>query len=106
MSFSALNWAWEQSCPSGVAKSVLVYLANCASQEGGDCYPSVPKIALRVQHQEETVRKALKALVKADLLEIESRVVQNGRQTSNRYRLPVVSIATPPNSGGYESEPD
>jgi hypothetical protein len=100
MSFSALNWAWDQKCPSGVAKSVLVYLANCASQEGGDCYPSVPTIARKVQHKEDTVRKALKALAAANLLEIEQRRLPNRRQTSNRYRLPVVSIATPPKSGG------
>ena len=103
MSFSALNWAWDQICPSGVAKSVLVYLANCASQEGGDCYPAVPTIAAKVQHKEDTVRKALKALVTAGLLQVEERKAANGRQRSNLYRLPVVSIPTPPISGGYDS---
>lgn len=101
MSFSALNWAWDQKAPSGVAKSVLVYLANCASQTGGDCYPSVQTISRHVQHGEETVRKALAQLVAADLIEIQPRSAKSGRQMSNLYRLPVVSIATPPNSGGY-----
>jgi hypothetical protein len=103
MSFTALNWAWEQNCSSGVAKSVLVYLANCASQEGGDCFPSIPTICQRTQHTDLAVRKALKQLVAADLLEIEPRTLSNGRQTSNLYRLPVVSIQpTPSNSQGSE----
>lgn len=106
MSFSALNWAWEQTCPSGVAKSVLVYLANCASQEGGECYPSIPKICRRVQHHDAAVRKALKQLVAANLLEISEQSAENGRRTSNLYRLPVTALApTPAKSRGYVKAP-
>lgn len=100
MSFTAINWAWEQTCPSGVAKSVLVFLAKCASQEGGDCYPSIPLICKRVQHHDAAVRKAIRQLVEARLIEIQPRTAANGRQTSNLYRLPVVSVATPANSQG------
>lgn len=109
MSFSALNWAWEQDCSSGVAKSVLVYLANCASQEGGDCYPSLPKICKRVQHTDLAVRKALRELAAAKLIEIQPQFAENGRQRSNLYRLAVVTLApdvpTPSNPQGYADAP-
>lgn len=106
MSFTALNWAWEQTCPSGVAKSVLVYLANCASQEGGECYPSIRTICRCVQHHDAAVRKALKDLVAADMLEITEQSAENGRRRSNLYRLPVTSLApTPAKSRGYPKAP-
>jgi hypothetical protein len=104
MSVTALNWAYQQHCPSGVAKSVLVYLANCASKGGGDCWPSVPNIVLAVQHTERAVRHALVSLVESGLLTIEQRFRLDSprSRTSNCYHLPVVSIA--PSS--RETSPD
>jgi hypothetical protein len=101
MSFTALNWAWEQECHGGgVAKAVLVYLANCASQDGGDCFPSLGKICRRVQHTERAVRKAVASLIEQRLIEKEPRLTVTGRCTSPHYRLPVVPLATPAKTQG------
>jgi hypothetical protein len=92
MSFNALNWAWDQPCPNSRAKLLLTFFANAASQAGGDCWPSIATICRRTQMAEMTVRKALKDLVRAGLVQIEERTAWNGAQQSNRYRLPVTSI--------------
>lgn len=94
MSLEATKWAWQQKCPSGVSKSVLVYLADCAN--GDDCcYPSLDKIRERVQHTEPAIRRALKELVSAGMIKVEPRR-PNGRHTSNRYWLQIEAwVASP-----------
>jgi pyocin large subunit-like protein len=105
VSFTALNWAWEQHCPTGFAKSVLVYLANCASQHGGSCWPSVPKIARCIQHKEDTVRKAIRQLQDVGLVEVETRSAANGCRQSNLYRLAISFSDTVPEAGVVKEAP-
>lgn len=95
MSFTALNWAWAQTCRNGIAKSVLVYLANCADRNG-ECFPSIPTIARIVQHGEASVKTAIRGLIEDRLLEREQR-----ERNSYRFRLPVSIIKE---GGGYEIE--
>jgi hypothetical protein len=91
VSFAALNWAYEQKCGSGIAKSVLVYLANCANLADGECYPSVATIVRNTEHTEDAVRKALARLVSKGLVEREHQFARHGGYNSTRYRLPVTS---------------
>lgn len=95
MSVAATTWAWAQKCHNGVAKSVLAYLANCANQDGEECYPSIATICERTEHHELAVRKAIRLLAEAGLLEVTPYVLPSGRQGSNRYRLPVPTTAIP-----------
>jgi Helix-turn-helix domain len=92
MSFSAQSWAWDQQCRSGVAKSVLLYLANC-SDTNGECFPSIPAIARKVQHGEAAVKRALHHLETDGQVEREAR-----HRRTYRFRLPVVAIADPVDS--------
>lgn len=104
MSFTAEHWAWEQDCGSGVAKSVLVYLAYCAGRQNGECFPGLDTIVLRVGHTERAVRKAIAGLIELGLVRREARKTALGRITSPRYILPVVSVCNQPVepvSGGY-----
>jgi hypothetical protein len=94
MSFSAEGWAWKQTCGSGPAKAVLVYIGWCADQDGMG-FPSVENICARTEHEERTVRKAIKLLAEKRLLEVERRWWPNGRATSNAYRLPVATVDRP-----------
>jgi hypothetical protein len=88
MSFSAQNWAWDQRCKTGIAKMVLLYLANCADRNG-ECFPGILKIVKNVQHTERAVRQAILDLLEWRQIEAERQWMENGRCTSTRYRLPV-----------------
>jgi hypothetical protein len=98
MSFSASRWAWDQRCRSGIAKSVLLCLADYADHNG-EAVPSIPTIADRVQHGEAAVKLALTHLIEDGKIEREARTKPGTKiMTSYRYRVPVVALppADPP----------
>ncbi len=82
---------------------VYSYLVSCAGQKGV-CWPSIGKIALNCNCSENTVRKAVTALVKKRFIRRVSTYEdwQDGRsrQTNNTYYIlnlpPVQSAATTP----------
>lgn len=68
------------------AKTVYIYLRDRAGK-GADCWPAVKTIAADLQLSRSTVKRALHDLVKAGLIEKESRYRENGSNTSNRLFL-------------------
>jgi hypothetical protein len=100
MSFAAEGWAWEQVAPSSAAKAVLVCLAWYADRLGSDAYPSMATLCRRTQQVERTVRKALKELSAAGLIERERRFAPNQRCISTMYRL-ILRETTPANMQGH-----
>lgn len=54
---------------------------------GQDCWPAVNTIAVDMNLSRSTVKRALNDLVKAGLIEKESRYRENGSNTSNRFIL-------------------
>lgn len=70
--------------PYGIA--VYNYLAYRAGNKSEDCYPSVSTIATSIGAGKSTVRKHLKRLESAGLIEIKHRTKDN-QHTSNLYTL-------------------
>lgn len=68
------------------AISVYVYLADRANKEG-QCWPAVPTIAREIKLSEATVRRAVRDLRKAGLLETEQRYRTKGGKSSLLYTL-------------------
>ncbi|MDD3074021.1 MAG: helix-turn-helix domain-containing protein [Eubacteriales bacterium] len=68
------------------ARAVYMYLKDRAGR-GSDCWPAVNTIAADLQLSRSTVKRALHDLVKAGLIEKESRYRENGSRTSNRFIL-------------------
>lgn len=68
------------------ARAVYMYLKDRAGN-GQDCWPSVNTISVDLQLSRSTVKRALHDLVKAELIEKESRYRENGSHTSNRLIL-------------------
>lgn len=93
MSLKASTWAW--SVPAGTKgispalKLLLVALADFAD-DGGRCWPSVPRLAAMTGLGERSVRRLLPDLVAAGLVAVEH---QQGR--NNRYTLQVGSTPEP-----------
>lgn len=106
MSIEALNWALSQMQREDMVTStrfVLMILANRADPEGV-CWPSQQYIQDRTGLSTETVRSACKKLQEFGLLEIEPRLLENGRRTSNHYQL-TISAPTPKLLGGTTPQP-
>ncbi len=68
------------------ARTVYMYLSDRAGR-GSDCWPAIKTIAADLHLSRSTVKRALHDLVKAGLVEKQSRYRENGSNTSNRLIL-------------------
>lgn len=68
------------------AVAVFVYLAD-RTNKGGECWPAIPTISKDIKLSEATIRRALRDLKKAGLLETEQRYRTNGGKSSLLFKL-------------------
>ena len=68
------------------AVSVYIYLFDRANKDG-ECWPSIPTIASELKLSRSTVRRALRDLRKAGLLETEQRYRTKGAKSSCLYKI-------------------
>lgn len=85
MSFQAMAWAVQQDLPMR-EKMVLVMLANYASNERGDCYPSINALSKDCGAGKDTIIRAIKTLEEGGYLSINRRQ-QEGVNLPNTYTL-------------------
>lgn len=80
------NWlsqvARDATLPPAAARLAII-LSRYVNRETGDAWPSIPTLAEALGTVENSVRKALKAMVAGGHLEIKAG---GGRNTTNRYR--------------------
>ncbi len=88
MSGTAMRWAWEQHVGNGVAKAVLLALADRADARGV-CWPGVEEMAERLELDRRTVQRCLKRLVMSGVIQCDKRSRSDGSQSSNLYLLPI-----------------
>lgn len=63
MSIYAISWVLQHSRAVQGDRLVLIALADYANDEGGSCYPSIPKIAAKARLSERQVERCLNQLV-------------------------------------------
>ena len=80
-----LNFLYRLDLPHR-AVSVYIYLSDKANKNG-ECWPAIPTIANELQLSQSTVRRALRDLRKAGLLETEQRYRTKGGKSSLLYKL-------------------
>lgn len=97
MSVRASSWAWESSRSTGASFLVLLALADHAGGDGGDCWPSVGRLARRCRVDERTVQRALASLVELGELGVDPGA---GPAGTNRYRLTFVTTEELPLTPG------
>ena len=68
------------------AVSVYIYLSDRANKDG-ECWPAIPTIATELKLSQSTVRRALRDLRKAGLLQTEQRYRSKGGKSSLLYKL-------------------
>ena len=82
---SKLNFLYRMEL-SHSAVSVYIYLADRANKDG-ECWPAIPTIAAELKLSQSTVRRALRDLRKADLLQTEQRYRTKGGKSSLLYKI-------------------
>ena len=68
------------------AVAVYIYLFDRANKEG-QCWPAVPTIAREIKLSKATVRRAIRDLRKAGLVETEQRYRTKGGKSSLLFQL-------------------
>ena len=66
--------------------AVYIYLAD-RTNENNECWPAIPTIAADLKLSPSTVRRGIRDLKKAGLLEIEQRYRKEGGKSSLLFRL-------------------
>lgn len=68
------------------AVAVYIYLAD-RTNENNECWPAIPTIAADLKYSPSTVRRGIRDLKKAGLLETEQQYRKNGGKSSLLFRL-------------------
>lgn len=116
MSIGVMTWVWTHSQSRNGARLVLLAIADCASDDGGNAWPSIDTIRRKANlKSDRTVQAAIKELVDLGELKVKANAGPGG---VNRYtvimRTPVPTPArfAPPQDlhpaefAGVETEPE
>lgn len=109
MSLDAQDWVWEHSQSKGVARTVLLAIADKATGKDCSAYAGSTFLMRRANASKSAIRAALDALRTSGELKVV--VGRKGPQGETRYRLPKavdhrrLTSETTHFGGGVESDP-
>jgi hypothetical protein len=87
MSWQATNWVIEHSQHKGSALLTLLCIANCANQDGSDCWPNLERLAKDTRLGKRQLIRIVEALEKSGELEVHH---STGRYP-NHYSFPLMN---------------
>ena len=90
MAISVMNWVWTHSRSRHGARLTLLAIADCASSDGGNAWPSNKELQRKTNLTERGVRTAVAELIGLGELAVD---LNTGPGGCNRYR---VLMTTPP----------
>ena len=82
---SRLDFLYRTELPHR-AVAVYIYLAD-RTNENNECWPAIPTIAADLKYSPSTVRRGIRDLKKARLIETEQRYRTKGGKSSLLFRL-------------------
>ena len=82
---SRLDFLYRTELPHR-AVAVYIYLAD-RTNENNECWPAIPTIAADLKYSPSTVRRGIRELKKAGLIETEQRYRKKGGKSSLLFRL-------------------
>lgn len=82
---SRLDFLYRTELPHR-AVAVYIYLAD-RTNENNECWPAIPTIATDLKLSPSTVRRGIRDLKKAGLIETEQRYRKKGGKSSLMFRL-------------------
>lgn len=92
VSIRVMTWVWNESKSKKNARLLLLAIADCASDDGSNAYPSITELMRKTGLSERAVQSTL-----ADLVTLgELAVYRNaGPKGCNRYRVVMTDATTP-----------
>jgi len=84
VSVKVMTWVWDHSSSRGSDRLVLLAIADCASEDGSNAYPSMAELVRKTGLSERAVQYAIKALVTLGELFVAAN---GGPRGCNRYRV-------------------
>ena len=84
---SRLDFLYRTELPHRVV-AVYIYLAD-RTNENNECWPAISTIAANLKYSPSTVRRGIRDLKKAGLIETEQRYRKKGGKSSLLFRLKV-----------------
>ena len=104
MSVRATVWAFDEApVTDPTTLCVLLALADDADSDGGNCYPSLRRIAARARVSLSTAKRHVRSLEEAGVIVVD-RPERQGRGQHNRYQL-CMDVGGRPRTEGGQSEP-
>lgn len=82
---SRLDFLYRTELPHR-AVAIYIYLAD-RTNENNECWPAIPTIAADLKYSPSTVRRGIRDLKKAGLIETEQRYRKKGGKSSLMFRL-------------------
>ena len=82
---SRLDFLYRTDLPHR-AVAVYIYLAD-RTNENNECWPAIPTIAADLKYSPSTVRRGIRDLKKAGLIETKQRYRKKGGKSSLLFRL-------------------
>ena len=82
---SRLDFLYRTELPHR-AVAVYIYLAD-RTNENNECWPAIPTIATDLKLSDSTVRRGIRDLKKAGLIETKQRYRKKGGKSSLLFRL-------------------
>jgi hypothetical protein len=84
VAISVMNWVWTHSRSRHGTRLVLLAIADCASGDGGDAWPSIAELKRKSALGERAVQTAIAELVTLGELRVD---YNGGPRGCNRYRV-------------------
>lgn len=88
MSVRVMSWVWDQDIPPNI-KIVLLAIADCADDDGGNAYPSQETLARKTGYSTRQVKRIVEQLVALNVLSVGKANLPNRRadRQPNLYRV-------------------
>lgn len=103
-----MSWVWESSRAEGIDRLVLLAVADHASDDGRNAYPSVRRLAEKTKVSTRTVQRALASLVRLGELRVKANAGQGGANVYTVVMTPrqadTPDRLTPPRQADTPSE--
>jgi len=94
VSIRVMTWVWNESRSKKNARLLLLAIADCASDDGANAYPSITELMRKTGLSERGVQSTLGDLVDLGELQIHRNAGPGG---CNRYRVIMTAAAPPQN---------
>ncbi len=91
-----MTWVWENSAAAGIDRLVLLAIADSATDDGGNAWPSVALLCRKAVVDRRTVQRSIRRLMDSGELSMKKNAGRNG---VNVYRVVMTSGAAERRSG-------